>query len=180
MKSRLPVVPNRLRASRPRPVRRPGSLCLRSHPRNEGHRYAQTSVSEAAPALAVWQSLVARLTGSRRAGADAFAVLVGAEPRRATTGPFAEGSTLPGFAVAAAEPGRRLRLTGRHRFSKYALVLNLDESPDGTVLSARTYAEFPGLRGKAYRQLVIGSGAHHVVVTRLLRDIGRRAERGAR
>jgi hypothetical protein len=134
----------------------------------------------AASAHAVWRALVARLTGSRRLGTDAFAFLVGAEPRRASNGPIAEGSTLPGFAVAAAEPGHRLRLTGRHRFSKYALVLNLDASPDGTVLSARTYAEFPGLRGTVYRRLVIGSGAHRVLVKRLLRDIGRRAERGAR
>jgi hypothetical protein len=153
------------------------SVCQAEAVDNDPPFVDEYKVLVAAPAHAVWRALVARLTGSRRAGADAFAFLVGAEPRRATTGPFAEGSTLPGFAVAEAEPGRRLRLTGRHRFSRYSLVLNLDESPDGTVLSARTYAAFPGLRGKVYRQLVIGSGAHRVLVTRLLRDVGSRAER---
>jgi hypothetical protein len=67
-------------------------------------------------------------------------------------------------------------LTGRHRFSRYALILTLAEQPDGTMLCARTQASFPGLHGSLYRALVIGSGAHRVLVRRLLRTIRRSAE----
>jgi hypothetical protein len=129
-----------------------------------------------APALVVWRSLTTQMTRSRRAGTEAFAHLLGAEPRRASEGPLGEGSTLPGFAVAEAVPGRRLRLSGRHRFSTYALILTLVTRSDGTMLSARTHAEFPGFRGNVYRRLVIGSGAHRVLIVRLLRSVRRRAE----
>jgi len=82
------------------------------------------------------------------------------------------------LAVADAVPERRVSLVGRHRFSRYALVFTLAEQPTGTTLAALTYAEFPGLRGTVYRGLVIGSGAHRVLVRRLLRDVRRGAERG--
>jgi hypothetical protein len=78
--------------------------------------------------------------------------------------------------VAEAVPGRRVRLTGRHRFSQYAFILTLVTQPDSTMLSARTHAEFPGLRGSVYRRLVIGSGVHRVLVARLLRAVRRQAE----
>jgi hypothetical protein len=134
-----------------------------------------------APAPAVWRSLTGLLGRPRPAATNAFAHLVAAEPRRASGTLFDEGATLPGFKVTEAVPGRRVRLAGRHRFSQYALVLTLAAQPDGTVLSARTYARFPGLHGAVYRQLVIGSGAHRVFVTRLLRAVRRRAEpQGAR
>ena len=60
---------------------------------------------------------------------------------------------------ASASPNRfphtRLELRGRHRFARYVLVFHLDETgADTTHLRARTYAEFPGLRGRAYRALV--------------------------
>lgn len=82
--------------------------------------------------------------------------------------PLGEGATLPGFAVTQAVPGRRVRLTGRHRYSQYELILTLHAERDGTVLSALTYAKFPGLHGRIYRGLVSGSGAHRVLVPRLL------------
>lgn len=93
-----------------------------------------------------------------------------------------------GFEIAETIPGTRLVLTGRHRFSRYTLVFELDTptpdsgaapgsdpSPGRTVLRARTYAEFPGVRGRAYRALVIGTGAHVVATTRMLRAVQRRA-----
>lgn len=129
-----------------------------------------------APAPAVWRSLTLQITRPRFAGAEALAYLLAAEPRRASGKPLAEGASLPGFTVAEAVPGRRVRLTGRHRYSRYALILTLAAQTDGTTLSARTYAEFPGLRGGVYRRLVIGSGAHRVFVGRLLRTVRRRAE----
>lgn len=127
-----------------------------------------------APSFAVWRSLTAQIP--RFAGTEAFAHLLGATPRRASGRPLGEGATVPGFAVAEAVPGRRVRLAGRHRFSRYALTLTLDERPDGTMLSARTDAAFPGATGWVYRRLVISSGAHRVLVTRLLRAVRRRAE----
>lgn len=131
----------------------------------------------AAPADVVWRALAVQVP--RFADAGAFARLLGAVPARAAGQGLAEGVTLPGFAVAEAVPGRRLRLAGRHRFSRYALVLTLTEAPGGTTLSARTDAAFPGPLGAAYRLVVIGSGAHAVFVRRLLRDVRRRAERRA-
>lgn len=131
-----------------------------------------------APADAVWRAL-ARRPPPPGPATGALVRVLGAEPRRTSGEPFTPGATIPGFRVAAAEPGRRVRLTGRHRFSRYALELTLAEGPDGTTLGARTFAAFPGLRGRAYRLVVIGSGAHRVLVRRMLRGVGRRA-RGRR
>lgn len=130
-----------------------------------------------APAPAVWRSLTTQLASPRPDGAAALAQLVAAEPRRASGHPLDQGATIPGFAVAEAEPGRLVRLTGHHRFSRYALTFTLVTQPDGTLLSARTDAEFPGPHGWVYRQLVITSGAHRILTVRMLRTVGRRAER---
>jgi hypothetical protein len=71
--------------------------------------------------------------------------------------------------VVEAEPGRRLALRGRHRFSNYALTFVLD----GDRLRAQTHAAFPGVPGRLYRAAVIGSGGHRLVTRRLLRQIAR-------
>ncbi|MGR6319091.1 hypothetical protein Q2K19_30500 [Micromonospora soli] len=130
-----------------------------------------------APVPAVWRALARQLAGSRQRGTVALARLLAATPHARSGTPLDQGATLPGFAVTAAVPGRLVRLTGRHRFSRYALVFTLVGRPDGTLVSARTYAEFPGPHGRLYRLLVIGSGGHRAVVRRMLRDIRRRAER---
>jgi hypothetical protein len=129
-----------------------------------------------APALAVWRSLTTLLARTRPAATMAFSHLVAAEPRRASGTLLDVGATVPGFTVTEAVPGHHVRLAGRHRFSQYALVLTLVTQPDETVLSAHTYARFPGLHGAVYRQLVIGSGAHRIFVRRLLGAVRRRAE----
>jgi hypothetical protein len=134
-------------------------------------------VAIAAPTAEVWRALVVRLR--RFGGSEAVARLLGADPGRAAGEPLDEGATVVGFAVAESIPEQRVRLVGRHRFSRYALELDLAVQPDGTTLSALTYAEFPGLRGALYRGLVIGSGAHRVLVRRLLRDVRRHAEQTA-
>src|SRR5262245_30814327 len=82
-----------------------------------------------------------------------------------------------GFAVAEEAAPRHLALRGRHRFSRYELAFDIDPGPDGVTLSARTSAVFPGIAGRAYRALVIGSGAHRLVVRRMLKQIARSAER---
>jgi hypothetical protein len=129
-------------------------------------------VQIAAPAEAVWRALT-RLLARPRRGAEAFAYVLRAQPRRASDGPLVEGATLPGFEVAEAVPGRLLRLIGHHRFSRYELSYVLDPAPTGTVLAARTRAAFPRLRGTLYRGLVIGSGAHRVLLRRQLQAVRR-------
>ena len=116
-----------------------------------------------------WAALVA--TAARLGGGGPLGRLLGLEPRRASGG-LEAGSTIPGFAVEEARPPTRLALAGRHRFSRYALVFELEPDGDGgTRVCARTWAAFPGLHGRAYRALVIGSGGHRVAVRLLLRRI---------
>ncbi|MEV0848626.1 hypothetical protein AB0J21_22550 [Streptomyces sp. NPDC049954] len=135
------------------------------------------SVLVKASAADVWRALArAYGGGSMPSVTGVYGHLVAAEPRRSAGEPLAAGSTLPGFAVAESVPERLVRFTGRHRYSRYALVFALAERPGGTLLSARTYARFPGLAGRAYGRLVIGSGAHAALLTRQLYAVRRRAE----
>jgi hypothetical protein len=103
----------------------------------------------------------------------------GLEPPRASGGWQATtgaGDCLPGFTVVRAQAPRSLGLSGRHRFSRYALAFELEAAEQtGCMLRARSYAEFPGPAGRVYRALVIGSGGHRIMVRRLLRDVADRA-----
>jgi hypothetical protein len=78
--------------------------------------------------------------------------------------------------VQDAVPGNRLVLAGHHRFSEYTLNLTLAEWARGTRLSASTYARFPGIRGRLYRAMVLGTRGHRVLLMRLLRGVRRTAE----
>jgi hypothetical protein len=72
-----------------------------------------------------------------------------------------------------------LALMGEHRFSRYALIFYAAETAAGPVrLRAETRAEFPGIRGRVYRTLVIGTRGHAVATKAILRNVRRRAERG--
>jgi hypothetical protein len=124
----------------------------------------------AAPADAIWAALLRVVRGL--AGSTALARILGCDPAHAS-GTFTgqPGDAVPGFRVVDAEPGHRLALAGHHRFAAYALTFVLD----GGRLRAQTHAAFPGVRGKLYRALVIGSGAHRLVTRRLLRQVARRA-----
>lgn len=133
----------------------------------------------AAGADDVWRSLGDTLDRSfSRPGANRYARLVGCADRTASgPRPLAEGSTIPGFRVAAAVPGRELVLGGRHRFSSYALIFRLEPAgPGRSRLTAETRATFPGPAGGLYRLLVLGTGGHAVGVRRLLAAVRRRAE----
>jgi hypothetical protein len=132
-----------------------------------------------APIEQAWDALITVVRGFGRAVPAAIARPWGLVPARAqgdwrsTPEP---GDCVPGFTVARSQPPRSLELRGRHRFSRYALVFELDERGEhGCRLRARTYAEFPGLAGRAYRTLVIGSGGHRLAVRRLLRDVAARS-----
>ncbi|MEV0293678.1 hypothetical protein [Nocardia sp. NPDC050710] len=85
----------------------------------------------------------------------------------------ADPRTVPtGFVLDSAEEPSRLALKGRHWFSRYALVFELDdEGPSTTRVRARSWADFPGPHGRVYKALVIGSGGHKVVVRNMLRRI---------
>ena len=78
-----------------------------------------------------------------------------------------------GFEISEEVPPLRLALSGRHRFSHYLLVFELDPQGQQTVLRALTYARFPGPHGGVYRVLVIGTRLHVAATQRLLDSIRR-------
>jgi hypothetical protein len=141
----------------------------------------ELSVDVAAGSDATWNAVrevVERMT-STAAGRQGTRLLGCADTGPAGPRPLAAGSTVPGFHVEAAEPPRRLALAGSHRFSEYALTFRLDgRGSERTRLRAETRAIFPGLHGRAYRALVIGTRGHVLATRRVLDSMKRRAERG--
>ena len=125
-----------------------------------------------------WAAVMA-VGGAMRGPAGPLGWLMGLQPALVSgdwRGGVEAGATLPGFVVEQACPPARLALSGRHRFSRYALVFELEDmSPDVTRIRARSWGAFPGVHGRTFRALVIGSGAHRMVVRRLLRRIEERA-----
>jgi hypothetical protein len=129
---------------------------------------------------ATWDALLHVVDGSFASARTAIGarVLGCADVAPAGPRPLAVGSAISGFHVAVAQGPRQLALRGRHRFSDYALIFRLDDlGGNKTRLRAQTRAEFPGLRGSAYRTLVIGTRAHVLVTRRLLGAVKRHAER---
>lgn len=138
------------------------------------------SVIVGAPRERVWGALVSTLHGGLASSTPTslrrLLHLVPAESRGDWRDDPRVDDALPGFSVTEASAPERLALSGRHRFSNYALVFELDADGAGTcTLRAQTWAEFPGVTGRAYRALVIGSGGHRLVVRRLLREVAHRA-----
>ena len=128
----------------------------------------------------VWPVLLETLDRAfSRPVVSAYARIVGcAEATASGPRPLAEGAKIPGFRVAAAAPAQELMLEGRHRFSSYVLTFHLDQLGSGSSrLRAESRASFPGLAGRVYRLLVIGTGAHVFAVGRLLAGVRRRSER---
>jgi hypothetical protein len=90
-----------------------------------------------------------------------MAAILGTEPRA-------------GFRISESTAAERLTLVGRHRFSRYRLAFELGQAHDGdTELRARTYAVFPGVTGRVYRTLVIGTRFHVIATGRILRSVRR-------
>lgn len=141
-------------------------------------RVDEHSIEIAAGADRTWESLVTTLprvfdTRLARRGAR----LLGCADQEARGEPSVIGSTLPGFVVSRSVRPATLGLSGQHRFSRYALVFRIDElSASRSRLRAETRAEFPGLKGRAYRTLVIGSHGHVHAVRRILRAVRKRAD----
>ena len=125
------------------------------------------------PADVAWTALVGVLR-RRLGGAGTLARVLGCDPVDGTPGFSGRvGETLPGFRVVDAEPGRRLALRGKHRFARYALTFLID----GNQLRARSEAAFPGIHGRLYRALLMGTGGHQLVTRGLLRHVARAAGR---
>ena len=117
----------------------------------------------AAPRDVVWAALqrYVATTFPENAQGTALTRLLGTQPRA-------------GFGVDRSESPDRLSLTGRHRFARYELAFELTDARGGaTQLRAQTYAAFPGPHGRVYRALVIGTRAHVLATTRVLRTIRR-------
>jgi len=142
-------------------------------------RVDEHSVEIDASPEATWEGLLRVVERSFGGGATPrVSRLLGCAEREASgPRPLAEGSTVPGFRVAAARPSEELTLAGRHRFSDYALIFRLDPQSGRTRLRAETRAVFPGLHGSVYRTLVIRTRGHVLVTNRILRAVKRRAER---
>ena len=125
----------------------------------------------------VWTALGHVVGRSRGDPARALARLLDVDPGVASGDPLVAGSSIVGFRVARAKRPQELLLRGRHRFSTYELAFRVDATgPGATRLRAETRAVFPGVGGRAYRALVIGTRGHVVAVRRLLASTRRRAE----
>lgn len=110
----------------------------------------------------VWAALQRYAATSLRFGeGSAFAKLLGTDPPA-------------GFEVSETVPEELLSLTGRHRFSRYRLAFDLTGAEGGpTRLRASSYGAFPGLRGRVYRALVIGTRGHVVATNHILLSVRR-------
>jgi len=155
----------------------------------------EISITAPADLDATWSALVAAMGATSRSPIAHYARLVGADPVAARGDwdgrRLRPGATVPGFAVDDAQAPHRLRLTGRHRFARYALTFRLEPASDPAVtpatpattaapatrITAETRAAFPGVLGRAYRALVITSGGHRIAVHRMLRGVRGRAAR---
>jgi hypothetical protein len=134
-----------------------------------------------APVETVWEALTAVTESSfARARTARFARALGCAHTE-VSGPIDRiGSTVPGFFVARVIEPAALALEGEHRFARYGLIWSIEPTKDqNTLLRAETRAEFPGIKGRAYRTLVIGTGIHVLLVNRLLRAVKRRAEQAS-
>jgi hypothetical protein len=136
-----------------------------------------------APVSTVWPALLRTVERMTAGGAaPRYARAVGcADSEVGGPRPLEVGSTFPGFHVAVLTPERQLVLAGSHHFSDYALSFRLE--PLGAVRTrviAETRAVFPGVKGRAYRALVIGTRMHVLVVRRVLRGVSRRVESAPR
>jgi hypothetical protein len=129
-----------------------------------------------APAGRVWDALLDRMGGSSWR-TEVGSALLGCRERRASGPLESAGSTIPGFRVERVERPRELALVGRHRFSAYALTFVLEPAGvDRTRVRAVTHAAFPGVVGRTYRALVIGTRMHVRATTGTLAEIRRAAE----
>jgi hypothetical protein len=105
---------------------------------------------------------------------DTSAVATWAALLRVMCADPADPSTVRVGSLHEAIPQRRLALNGRHLcFADYRLVFEMDTDTDTdeSLLRARTWATFHGLRGQVFRALAIGGGVHRLVVRTILKQV---------
>jgi hypothetical protein len=123
----------------------------------------EDTITIAAPRDVVWSALERQVaTSVQFPERSPFARILGTDPPA-------------GFEIEDSSPLERLALAGRHRFSRYRLVFELTDGGGASLLHAKSYAEFPGLHGRTYRALVIGTRLHVVATNRILRSVQRRS-----
>jgi len=106
-----------------------------------------------------------------------FAKAIRCKPDHAVGTAVAAGDALPGFLVVRCEAPTEWALEGQHLFSRYALTFRIAPvDSEHCRVAAHSSAEFPGVHGKMYRAVVIGSGGHAVGVRNILRSIKTEAE----
>jgi hypothetical protein len=146
------------------------------------------SIEANAPPEPVWDAIVERVLPRFGGGFGPLAAgRVGRAGARALGAPYAHpastaadaGDTIFGFRIERAERPSLITLVGEHRFARYWLTLRVEPvAGDSTSrLTAETKAAFLGDAGRVYRAAVIGTGAHRLVVSRLLNRISRRTQR---
>jgi len=128
----------------------------------------------AAPRERTWIALGEVLgRGFGGLGTAKIATLLGTQHRSVSGTPLAVGSSIVGFRVAQSRPEHSVILEGEHRFSRYSLTFDLYDKE----LCATTHAKFPGVRGLAYKAVLLGARGHVLAMRRLLRLIKSQAER---
>ena len=147
---------------------------LHDLPRIDGHEVTVAAAPEAA-----WAAVLETLRGTFAAPAARSATrLLGCDPTTTSGwGRPGPGATVPGFRVVTVEAPRLLVVAGRHRFSRYGMVVRLEPADGGTRVQLESRAAFPGPHGALYRLAVVGTGGHVVAVRRLLAGVRRAAER---
>lgn len=129
-----------------------------------------------------WTALTAVMAGATPKPGIAVDMMLRPDPGT-LTGDWTDvraDNTIVGFRVTEARPNQRLALAGKHNFSRYRLVFDMETVENElVVLHARSWGEFPGVPGRIYRGLVIGTGGHRLVMSMMLRRIKRQAERQA-
>jgi hypothetical protein len=134
-------------------------------------------VEVAAAPERVWAALIGWVGRPSSRAAELGAGALGCRERRMNGLAGEEGSSIVGFRIARSEPPVELALTGRHRFSEYALIFEIDDLGGArSRLRAITRAAFPGAAGRLYRALVIGTRLHVRAVRSILAAIRARAE----
>lgn len=141
-------------------------------------RIDEHAVRVAAPPQVAWRAVLDALHGTFAGpAARSAARVLGCEPA-ATSGwdRPGPGATVPGFRVVTADEPRLLVVAGRHRFSRYGIVVRLEPADGGTRVRLESRAAFPGPHGALYRLAVVGTGGHVVAVRRLLAGVREAAE----
>jgi hypothetical protein len=145
------------------------------------------SIEASAPPEPVWDAVVERVLPRFGGGFGPLVTgRVGQLGARALGAPYAQPmstaagvpDTIFGFRVERAERPSLIALVGEHRFARYSLTLRIEPvaGRSSSRLTAETKAAFPGAAGRIYRAAVIGTGAHRLVVSRLLYRISRRTQ----